>query len=377
MKIGIDARTLVKKKAGLGYYLENLLINILEHDCINSYYLFSDRKIYFDHKKCDNLFYIEYKQGIIFKKSMFYFFFLGSIIKNLGLELDIFWGSQHLLPISLNVNVKKLLTIHDLVYYEYPSTTTYYNLVISRLFVPFSIKNADKIFAISASTKNGIIKYFPGINEKNIEIIYLGADYLNPNNTLLKKFYAKYVSINCLISGNYLLYVGTIEPRKNLDYLLDAFEKIKDKNDLYLIICGKVGWKSNKVVNRINNLVKNGSVFYLSYVTNEDKFLLMKNAFAFIFPSLYEGFGLPVVEAMKMGTVALVANNSSLNELIEMDELKFDIDDKNELIDKIDKLYNDINFYTKCEKYCKERSEFFSWKKSADKYIKVFNSFKQ
>ncbi|WP_461207117.1 glycosyltransferase family 4 protein [Clostridium sp. DL1XJH146] len=374
MNIGIDARSLIKKKTGIGFYVENLILNLVKVDKENTYYLFSDRKVFLkDCEKYDNINIVEYSDGILLKKTFWYFFKLGKYLNENEIKLDVFWATQHIMPLALDDNIYKVITVLDFVYYEFPRTTTLYNLVLSWLLVPYSIKTSDKVLAISNSTKTGVIKYFgKTIKEYDVKVIYLGVEDIKKsflkNGVTCKRLY----SFDFIQEGNFLLYVGTIEPRKNLIVLLDAFTKIRRDINLKLVLCGKMGWKTEKFVKQMNNHLYKEDIFYFDYVSNEEKYYLMEKCFAFIFPSIYEGFGLPVIEAMKMNAVTLVSRSSSLDEIVELNELKFNATDSTELYTKVISLYNNEKLYNLMKLYCSGRSNDFKWQATANQYLEVF-----
>jgi glycosyltransferase involved in cell wall biosynthesis len=363
MNIGVDARPLVSKKAGIGYYLNDVLLSILKYDTENNYYLFSDRKIDFPHENFKNVFLIGELHGFFLKKTLWYVFKLSSILKTY--KIDLFWGTQHVLPYFTS-DIKTVLTIHDLVAFRYPETMKFYNKCINKAFIPSSIRRANSLIAVSNSTKNDIIKYF-NINTNKIKVIYediILEDYNHNIKIDIDKFGLK--------DKGYILFIGTIEPRKNLKLLLESFEKIKDKTNLDLIICGKIGWGSDDIIRKIKNHKYKENIHYLNYVSQQEKIFLLRNCFAFIFPSIYEGFGLPAIEAIKSDRIAIVSDVSSLKEIIEIDELKFKSNDSNDLTNKIVELYFDKNKYNKCLKYCKERAKDFDWNKFSKEYINEF-----
>lgn len=373
MNIGIDARVLTEKKAGIGYYLESLLSNILNIDSKNKYYLFSDRKIVFNGiENYKNVTCIYYKDSFLLRKSFFYSYRLDKIIKENDINLDIFWGTQHILPLKLPDKIKKVLTMHDVVAYEFPKTMSLYNYFINKIFIPKSLKVSDKIISISKSTDKGINKYLGKyVDNKKMKVIHSGSDSKEYSVQEEKEFFERH---SFLEKGKYLLFVGTLEPRKNVDTLIKAFELVREKAYFKLILCGKKGWKYTKTQELISNSKFKEDIINLDYVDNNDKFLLMKNSFTFIFPSLYEGFGLPVVEAIKMGTIAVVADNSSLVEIIEDKRLRFDTMNFSELAEKIIKIYNDKNMYQELRCYCTDRAKDFNWVKTAKAYLKEFNN---
>lgn len=372
MNIGIDARPLTKYKAGIGYYLDDLLFSILKNDSINKYFLISDRKIIFDHAKFENLFFIEDMESKVYKKTLWYMVRLPKLVRKL--KIDIFWGTQHVLPFYLDKNIKKVLTMHDLVYREMPETMQLYNRLINKIFIPHSVKISDIIFSVSESTKEGICKYFGKTVDLNkIKVIYSGGNVLPVRDDKEDEFFINHPDI---VSGRFLLYIGTLEPRKNIATLLKAFEILREKVNIKLVLCGKIGWKASNIIKLIKNHKYKNDIIYLNYVSDMEKYILLKNCLIFIFPSLYEGFGLPVVEAMKMGSVAVVSKSSSLNELIEIEDIKFDALDSEELADKLVKLISCSNLYAKCKQYCVKRAEYFNWDDAAKKYIAIFNSLK-
>ncbi|MCM8709412.1 glycosyltransferase family 4 protein [Clostridium sp. SYSU_GA19001] len=370
MNIGIDARPLSKYKTGIGFYLDSLLTNLLEIDKENVYYLFSDRHVVFEGDKYKNLIVIE-DSNKIYKKTLWYLFKVPQLIRKYN--IDIFWGTQHVLPLKL-YNAKSLLTIHDLVVYEMPETMQTYNKLINKIFIPFSIKKADKIIAVSKATKLGIHKYFYNdIDTEKISVIYEDGTYIEISKEQEVDFFKKN---NKIVPKEYLLYVGTIEPRKNISTLLKAYESIRKETDLKLVLCGKLGWKSKNIKEAIHNHKYAEDIIYLNYVTNVEKHVLMKNCFIFIFPSLYEGFGLPVVEAMKQNAVTIVSNSSSLKELVELEELKFEKFDYEKLSNKIENLYNNEKEYERLKAYCIRRGKEFNWQSVAKDYLNIIRNMK-
>lgn len=360
MRIGIDARPLIEKKTGIGYYLQYLLENILENDKENEYYLFSDRKVYFNKSKYENLKIIEDTNGKI-KKTLWYLFNIKKLCKEY--DIDVFWGTQHVLPFNMG-SIKTVLTIHDLVAFDFKETMSAYNKITNQLLIPNSLKKANRIISVSESTKERINFNFPKINNEKISVIYedvvVNNNDLN-NNNLLKE--------NDLRKKEYLMFLGTIEPRKNVKTLIKALTKINKETGMMLVICGKYGWKCDEERYLIEK--NKDKIVFLNYVTDEEKNLLMKNSFAFIFPSVYEGFGLPVLEAMRNGTVSIVANNTSLKEIIQKEELRFNTMDYEELAKKVINLYKDVNSYDLALEYCINRQSYFSWNDISKEYIKV------
>lgn len=357
MRIGIDARPLTSKKAGIGYYLEGLLKEIIKNDKENEYYLFSDREICFD-IEAENLHKIQAEGSI--KKTLWYFMLLPKVLKKY--KINLFWGTQHVLPLIKDKSLKKVLTIHDLVCYEYPETMSKYNKIINKLLLPYSVKSADEIIAVSNSTKEGILKNFESSVGDKVSVIYEDVEIKNEINFDIDRKKDKYI-----------LFIGTIEPRKNITTLLDAYELIRDKIDIKLIIAGKLGWDSDKFKNSLKNNKYYEDIQYLDYISNEEKLNLLRKCTLFVFPSVYEGFGLPVLEAMRLGAIPIVSNVSSLDELIEPNFMKFDPRSKEEIFKTAINLLEDDKLYLEATKYIENRQKDFNWNLFSKEYINLFN----
>lgn len=359
MKIGIDARPLIEKKTGIGYYLKYLLENILENDKKNQYILFSDREVHFDISKYNNVQIVKDERRIL-KKTLWYLFAMNNLCEKY--EIDVFWGTQHVLPIGLK-KIKKVLTIHDLVAFDFKDTMSTYNKIVNRICIPKSIDKADKIIAVSNSTKSRLLHHFNKESNGKIKVIY--------EDVVVKKQYHKisknYLNDKNIVEKKYILFLGTIEPRKNIKTLIKSLNYINEKTGMKLVICGKYGWGYEEEKKLIEE--NSDKIIFLNYITDEEKDYLMNKSFAFVLPSLYEGFGLPVLEAIRNNTIAIVADNTSLSELIDNENLKFSTLDENDLAKKIVNLYMDDNLYNEALIYCNNREKEFSWQEISKEYI--------
>ncbi|GAA0083797.1 glycosyltransferase family 1 protein [Clostridium sp. CTA-7] len=359
MRIGIDARPLIEKKTGIGYYLKYLLENILDNDKENEYVLFSDRKIFFDIEKYENVSFIIDEKSVL-KKTFWYMFKLNKLCNEN--KIDIFWGTQHVLPLGLK-NQKCVLTVHDLVAFDFKKTMNIYNRIINRLLIPRSILKADKIIAVSKSTKNRLEAHFNRQSNNKVKVIY--EDVIVKRNYHLIK--DNYLRSNGLEEKRYILFLGTIEPRKNIITLINSLEYIYNSTKMKLVICGKYGWNCEKEKELIDK--NKDKIIFLNYISDDEKDYLMNKSFAFIFPSLYEGFGLPVLEAMRNNTVTIVSDNTSLSEIVDNSLIKFDTLNEKDLASKVIELYNDPNLYKEALKYCNDREKYFNWNDISREYI--------
>jgi len=225
--------------------------------------------------------------------------------------------------------------------------------MLQKLFLPRFLNKADLIISNSENTQNDILKTYPKISAKT-DAIYLGVDNsFKPTEKRDFQGLEKYK-----IDQNYILYLGTIEPRKNLKTLLKAFDIFKEKTNskVQLVIAGQDGWKNEAFYNQLEKSKYKSDIKLTGYVPSQDIPLLYANAEVFVYPSLYEGFGLPVVEALSSGTQVICANNSSLLEFGEEFVTYFDTEDPHSLSDKlisliIDKLTLNIDYHRLREKY--------------------------
>ena len=214
----------------------------------------------------------------------------------------------------MNVIAPAIITVHDLAIYNHPSWFPPKQGFATKYVVPKSVEKAEKIIAVSESTKKDLIKLFKTPKSK-INVIYEG--FAKEKRLPIKK--VEKIKKKFDTGDNFVFYVGTIEPRKNLDLLVKAFDNLVEKNfnkykDFKLIIAGAKGWKFDKFFDAIKKS-KCGRIRYINYLTHEEKIALMTSATVFTFPSLWEGFGLPVLEAMNLGTPVITSDISSLPEV--------------------------------------------------------------
>lgn len=244
------------------------------------------------------------------------------------LKVDAVFEPAHFGPFNLPKRIKRITAIHDLTPILFPKLHTFNGWFLHKLFLPRIIRKADLIITSSSNTKNDVEKKYPTSIAKTKTILLGVSDNFQPN--VNPNILAKYG-----ILQPFFLNVGTIEPRKNLNLLLDAFEKFKDSKednqDYQLVFIGKKGWKNENFFKKLEKHPYKSSIKILGYVPFEALPVFYTMCFAFIYPSLYEGFGLPVAEALSCNARCFVAKNSSLVE-VGGEEVVF-FETKAELID--------------------------------------------
>jgi len=312
--------------------------------------------------------------------------------------VDIFF-SPHFLPIALSKTCKRIITFHDLSFKHHPQFFSKSRKLWHFLTFPKSqAQKANKIIADSQSTKEDLIKIYK-INPEKIKVIYLGiSNNFKPskNNSKLKKIKQKYN-----LPNNFILYFGTIEPRKNLKGLIKAFDNLKQKfihsdlqttwegfegvvtgkkknmfNDLKLVIAGAKGWLYKDIFEKIKNSKSKNDIIFTGFIEDKDKPYLYNLAKVFVYPSFFEGFGFPPLEAMASGVPTIVSNTSSLPEVVGDGAIKIDPCKIEELTYVIRKVLEDNELRNDLIKKGVKQAKKFDWNKTVKEILKIFYKIK-
>ncbi|HUV42508.1 MAG TPA: glycosyltransferase family 1 protein [Patescibacteria group bacterium] len=263
-----------------------------------------------------------------------------------------------------------VVAIMDLGYLRFPEQFTkpiYWKL---KFWTGWSIKRAKHLLAISESTKNDIIKNY-GLDSSKITVTYPGYDQtrFKPG---IKREKIERVKKKYRVKGDYLLFLSTLKPNKNLEGLLEAF-KLLDKKDLSLVIAGRKGWLFNTIFAKVNELNLGKQVIFTDFVPEEEVPALIKGAQVFVMPSFWEGFGIPVVEAMACGTPVLVSNQGSLPEIVGQAGVIVDPYQPKEMAQGMEKALKEKDDLIKKGLV---QAKQFSWQACAQKTIKVLEGIK-
>jgi glycosyltransferase involved in cell wall biosynthesis len=280
-------------------------------------------------------------------------------------QVDLFWGSTHRLPRFLPKSIARVVTIHDLVWKFAPQTMRPLSLWMEKRLMPEAIALADLVMADSQSTASGIAEVFPQFSDK-VRVVHLGVSMPHdPSEFALSK-------LN--IIKPYFLFVGTIEPRKNLERLLTAFTLIPKpyRDQFSLVIAGGKGWGGVDLENLIRKHELNDSVKLLGYVSDHQLAVLYLNARFLAMPSLYEGFGLPLLEAMQYGVPVLTSNAGALAEVAGDGGINVDPYSLESIAAGIHKMLFDDELIKSLGENALRRAQNFSWDKCAAQTIAVF-----
>ncbi len=351
MNILINASLLSQPAIGISVYLNNLIYELRKTDAENKYY--------FLHQSSSNP-----VVRILSEQ-----FAVPDAVKRE--KIDLYHNPDHMLPWR-ELRCKSVITVHDLAFYKFPSKFGFLKCTFKRSITPRSIKRADAIIAVSQSTKNDILAGFD-IPEEKVSVVYNGVGgrfFPQEDKGALNAVADRYD-----LNGSFILSVGTLEPRKNIPLLIEAFAIFKKRTGALhkLVIVGNPGWLYENIFSSPKKFGVEGDVEFLQGVESEDLPLIYQLADLFVYPSLYEGFGLPPLEAMACGTPVITSNVSSLPEVVGDAGILIDPSDAQGLAGEIEKVLGDKGLRMEMSRKGIARSKLFSWEKCARETIAVYN----
>jgi len=382
MIIGVDIRPLYGgRRSGVEEYTINLLLNLFRQDQQNTYKLFCnsfgepgiDFKLF---TKYNNVEICSFRYPNKFLNCSFKFLNSPKIDKLIS-PVDIFF-EPNILFSSLSSSCPRLVTFHDLSYLFFPNFYSLKRRLWHWAVNPKQIANrATRILAVSESTKSDLINYF-NIEETKISVVHSGLNTefcFNQNNLVDQNNLAK-VRDHYNLPAKFILHFAVIEPRKNVIGLVAAFEKLKKEKKIAhkLVLAGSPGWLYQSILQRIKQSPVVDDIILLGFIEDKYKTQLYKLADLFVFPSFYEGFGFPVLEAMACRVPVVTSPVSSLPEVCETAALYADPFNVNELSEVIWQGLNDQELRSDLIQKGQEQIKKFSWKDSAQKTLEVFES---
>lgn len=281
-------------------------------------------------------------------------------------QIDLFFAPAHYLPRFCPVS--SVVTVHDLSYFYYPQDFLKKDLYQLKNWTKYSVQKAKKVIAVSKTTKKDLVRFYHLPYEK-IEVVYNGYEKKLKSKNLKVKTKTK---ISKLLKQKYILYVGTLQPRKNITTLIEAFGQLAaDKPDYFLVIVGKKGWLYERIFEQVKKLKLEKRVYFTGYLPETIVAGLYKKAQMFVLPSFYEGFGIPILEAMSHGCPVIASFASSLPEVGGEACLYFDPNSSADLKVKILELLKNQPLKEELVKKGKNRVKLFSWQKCARETIGI------
>lgn len=373
MIIGIDARFAIKNRRGIGNYTLNLIQNLAEIDRENQYILYLDGGQSELLPEQDNIAikYIKPSNYLLWEQ-------ISLPIQAKRDQLDILHCTGNTAPSKISPDIRLIVTLHDVMYLNdnlLPASESYYQRlgrIYRRWIVKSIVRKAQKLITDSNYSKTDIYYYFPFLPKEQIIVVYPGVAkqrFLSINKECSEdSFYLDWCR-EIGINGHYLLALSAVDPRKNIEFLiqnfleLDRCEKINSK----LVLVGGCSQK-------LRNTYQNKKIIFLDFVSDEDLSLLYNYAEAFIYVPLYEGFGLPPLEAMACGTPVIASNRTSVPEVVGDAALLVDPEDGEQLKSAICSLLADETLRQDLIERGLRRVQQFSWRKMAEETLQVYES---
>lgn len=367
MKILLDITPLQDPDSGIGIYterLQNELMKILSSKELSFFYFGkrlrlteSDKE--FSVKRIPFPAYPFYRYWSHFSKPGFDYF---------TVDKQIYHNTNFFVPPF--GKTKSIVTIHDIAFVHYPEASSKRILKIYSNYKRIW-NRASIIITPSFSTKNDLVDLMPEVENRTYVINY-GLD--NFYKTIDKKCAKQYIKEKWNIEKPFLLHVGKIEPRKDHKTLFKAFELISEEHDLLLICAGGIGWKSREILDYLEKSKQRSRIILLNAVNKEDLLNLYNSAEMLVFPSIYEGFGLPVIESMSCGCPVIASDNSSLREAGGNGALYFKTGNHEELAIFIHELLTSKEKNDLLIRNGIEWAKNFNWEKAAKEHIKIYRS---
>lgn len=367
MKIGIDIRPLscLNDMAGLYQYTYNLVSNLLAIDSQSEYTLLSTSRGFNGSGAIPGRFLRRFpgrvSEMLLEKVTVPLELVMG--------RMDIFHGPCFFAPRSLRS--KLVVTIHDVMPFRHPAYLKAERVDSIKKVICSSIKRADCIVAVSQFTKHEIAELFQ-IPEDRIRVIYNGISPIyQPVRDQIK---IEHVKERYGVKGPYFLFVGTIEPKKNITTLIRAWAALRDSTRYQypLVLVGKKGWYFEELQKDIQNRPDREDIIITDSIENDDLPYLYSGAEAFVLPSLFEGFGIPIIEAMACGTPVVTSNRASLPEIAAHAALVVDPLKVGDLTEAMHAIVSDFSFRARLVQKGLDRAKEFSWGKTARETLDLY-----
>jgi glycosyltransferase involved in cell wall biosynthesis len=365
MKIAFLADSLDFQYGGIHVYTRELLLALSKIDTKNEYVILRNKKTN-DFPNCEEIA-VPYSTFPGYRAWRLFHQLPKIAAKN---KVDIVVEPAHFGPFNLPSSIKRVTVIHDLTMFLFPQDHLFWSQFLQRQFLPRILRKADHIITNSQNTTNDLAHFFPFTKPKTTSIL------LGQNKRFVPQQTATTVLKKYNINHPFLLCTATLEPRKNIPLLIRAFDEFKGRTGLphQLVLVGKTGWKTDAIFTALESAIYKKDILRLGYVEAEELPALYGATDLFIYPSKYEGFGLPVLEAMSCGAAVLVSRRSSLPEVGGTAAHYFSPDSQEELVTQIVALCTNETLRKAAKTRSLAQAQLFSWEKTARETLAVFES---
>jgi glycosyltransferase involved in cell wall biosynthesis len=377
MKIAVNTRFLLPNKMeGLGYFTQEVLKRMVVTHPEHEFIFFFDRPYDAGFIFSDNV-----TPVVLFPPArhpfLFIWWFEWSVARALKkYKADVFLSPDNFL--SLSTSVPTVLVVHDIAYAHFSDNSSWINRQYYRYFMPRFIKKAAHILTVSEFVKQDLLDHFSFLNKEKITVCYNGCREIfkekrktMPLSQILDKntegVAPEYKSIPPDFSNYYFLYVGAVHPRKNVHRLIEAFDLFKKQSNhpMKLVICGRFAWQTGLVKSAYDAAIFKKDIIFTGYISEEAVANLTASAMAVVYVSLFEGFGLPILEAMYSNVPVITSNRTSMPEVAGDAALLVNPESVEEIAEAMKKLaHNRVLRYSLVEKGYKQRIK-FNWDKTA------------
>lgn len=368
-RIGVDARILSEKVTGIGRYTHETLTQLVDHG--HEWFLYSHRPIVVGDWPQSNvrIRVSNLPDAVNFPKRVLRLAWAQTVLPWWASQdkVDIFWSPGHRLPRYLSKRIARVVTIHDLVWKHAGDTMRPLARWLDAKQMPAAVHLADRVITVSCHTAQDLVEEMPE-SERKVRVVYSGGASLYPA--------ASRESLSIMgIDRPYFLFVGTLEPRKNLHRLLEAYATLSEdiKKNILLVIAGGKGWGGVDVQAVAAQLGLSDCIRAVGYVSEESLATLYAHAIFLTMPSLYEGFGLPLLEAMARGTPVLTSDCSSMPEVAGDAGLLVNPHDVGSIANGLLTLIINEKLRQDMAQRAQVNAGRFSWQKAADETLRIFD----
>jgi glycosyltransferase involved in cell wall biosynthesis len=368
MHIGIDATALPAQPAGAGIYIINLVRALAALDSGHELTVFVERGKYplFGLSPNDKLHFIQVQDKPPWQRLIWEQTFFPALVRRAG--VDLLHSPHYTMPLALPC--RSVVTFHDMIFFIYPQYHTLVKRYFFRWFIRVSGRWANALIADSESTRRDAIK-LAGVPAEKIHTVHLGVtdEFRTIRDVqVLDQIKAKYQ-----LPENFLLYVGVMEPRKNLAGLLKAYQTLVAEGiQQHLVIAGGKGWMIDQVLASVAESEMKARIHFTGHVPHEDLPAIFNLAEVFVYPSLYEGFGIPVLEALACATPVVTSNISSIPEITGDCALLIPPTDQQALTSALQRLLKDKSLRQDLARCGPERAAYFTWTHTARRTLAVY-----